>query len=389
MNRIKNKKELKEKAMFLKKTNPRKLMVILIASLVLLNLACVNTTNKHSTTESLATNEPGLGSIHLSAEAIRTGKIEIAELTTKKIQPQLRVPGEVVFNPKKYYRLTSRVSGRVEELLAYGGDRVKKGQVLARLFSLQFLEGVTELRLAYERVQKMEKLSPGEQSAAQAVLNSAKEKLRLLGLGEAEIDILSRQPSGENLFPVTAHADGQIISSKVLRGDTVEAGSLLMEIASLDELWVEAKVQEKDLALVNPGQDAVIKVSSFPEAEFNGKVTYLSPVLDDSTRTVKARVEVRNRDGRLRPGMYAEVFILLPEASILAIPEEAVQEISGKKVVFVPEAEGVFVTREIKTGNPVDGWLPVLEGLAAGEKYVAQGAFLLKSEMLKSTFGEE
>jgi Membrane-fusion protein len=139
------------------------------------------------------------------------------------------------------------------------------------------------------------------------------------------------------LFPVISPIDGQIITTKVFNGDNIETGTLLMEIANLDEVWIEVHVQEKDIRMINPGQKAVIRVNAYPDENFSGLITYVSPVMDNSTRTIKARITVDNKQGILRPGMYIEAKITIPETNLLAIPEEAVQEISGKKVVFNPE----------------------------------------------------
>jgi len=200
---------------------------------------------------------------------------------------------------------------------------------------------------------------------------------------------LNSSQNEDNLLPVTSPLSGQVIKCEILKGDRVEEGTLLMEVASLDWLWAEARVQEKDIKLIHPGQPAVVEVSAFPGRSYQGQITYLAPVIESSTRTVKARLEVKNEKGGLRPGMFADITILLPGIEALAVPEEAVQTISGKTVVFVAETQGVFVIKEIDTGSPVNGWRPVVKGLSAGDRYVARGSFILKSELLKNTFGEE
>ncbi|MGB9764311.1 MAG: efflux RND transporter periplasmic adaptor subunit [Candidatus Saccharicenans sp.] len=366
------------------------LLIFLLAAII--NFSC-GTKKELTTTQE---NQPDVNQtpsrVHLTPEALKTAGIEISELSTIKIQRQLEVPGEVVFNPKNYYRLASRLSGRVEELLAYEGNLVKKGQVVARLFSLQFMEAITELRLAAERLKKIENLDQEDKTAALSVLNSARQKLRILGLEPGEIDhLINISASNEdiNLYPVTSPLEGQVIATRVLTGDNVEAGALLMEIADLKELWVEVRIQEKDISLIQSGEQALVRVNAFPEESFTGQITYISPLLDSSTRTIKARIIVNNKNGHLRPGMYAEASILIPETSCLAISEEAVQEIGGKTVVFMPQTGGDFAIREIKIGHPINGKIPVLAGLSAGERYVSHGSFILKSEMLKNVFGEE
>ncbi|MBC7348632.1 MAG: efflux RND transporter periplasmic adaptor subunit [Candidatus Aminicenantes bacterium] len=332
--------------------------------------------------------EHTLAQVSLSEEAMALAGIKIMTLSPKTIQPELLVPAEVVLNPRAYYRLTARVPGRVEELLVYQGDRVRPGQVVARLFSLPYLESLTELRLAAERLEKLTRQQSPEQETARALLESAREKLRLLGLSDKEIEAVSARPSGSSLYEILSPASGQVVSTSVYPGDTLEAGALLMEIAAFDRLWIEGRVQEKDQGQVNTGQEAIVRTGAYPGEEFKGRVTFISPVLDTSTRTLKVRVEVPNTGGRLKPGMYVDLALSLPERTILAVPEEAVVEVNGRKTVFIPRAPGVFVGREIQTGPPVKGWLPVMSGLDRGQEFVAAGTFMLKAEILKPTLGE-
>jgi len=364
-------------------------LIFLLGSVILFS-GCSFKRGEQDTAENQAKNLSKPQHLHLTPEAIKTAGVKVSELGPVKIENQLGVPGEIVLNPKKYYRLASRVPGRVEELLAYEGDRVKKGQVVAKLFSLQFMQEITELRLAKERWEKAEKLGQEEKATALLILNSVIEKLKILGIDPQEIEpLLSIGSQNMILFPVISPIDGQIITTKVFNGDNIETGTLLMEIANLDEVWIEVHVQEKDIRMINPGQKAVIRVNAYPDESFSGLITYVSPVMDNSTRTIKARITVDNKQGILRPGMYVEAKITIPETNLLAIPEEAVQEISGKKVVFIPESEGTYGIREVKIGEAIKGWLPIIDGLSAGDKYVCEGSFILKSELLKNTLGEE
>jgi len=370
----------------------------IVTNLYLLLLACLLAISAACSGPAQDGAEPGAerkqqtlaeNQVELSAEAIKTFGLEVTELKPVKIKQELPVPGEIQFNPQTYVRLTARIAGRVEELLVYEGYAVKKGQTVLRLFSLPFIEAVSELKLAQERYEKLVRLNSQEREAASALVSSARKKLALMGLSADEIDTGSAAQGEDLLFPVTSPLSGQVIKSDILRGEMVEAGSVLMEIASLDKLWVEARIQEKDLSLISPGQTAVVRAVAFPGHIYQGQITYISPVLETSTRTVRARIEVNNEQGELRPGMFAEVTVLLPDIESLAVPEEAVQTISGQSVVFVPENQGIFTVRKIETGNGIKGWRPVLSGLAEGERYVSRGAFLLKSELLKGTFGEE
>jgi len=363
--------------------------VLLLAGALIIYPACSGPAQDRAESEADRTRLPSGDRVRLSEAAIQTSGLEISELKLIKINQELRVPGEIQFNPRSYVRLTARTAGRVDDLLVYEGYPVRSGQTVLRLFSLQFIEAASELKLAEERYERLIGQNSEVQAAARTLVSSARKKLKLLGLTEDQIEALNSSQNEDNLLPVTSPLSGQIIKCEILKGDRVEEGTLLMEVASLDRLWVEARVQEKDIELIQPGQPAVVEVSAFPGRSYQGQITFLAPVIETSTRTVKARLEVKNEKGELRPGMFADITILLPGLEALAVPEEAVQTISGQTVVFVPETQGVFVIKQIEASSPVNGWRPVVKGLAAGDRYVSRGSFILKSELLKNTFGEE
>ncbi|MBC7364323.1 MAG: efflux RND transporter periplasmic adaptor subunit [Candidatus Aminicenantes bacterium] len=327
--------------------------------------------------------------ITLSPEAIKTGGVETQVLQTISLRPRIKVPGEIKFNPRGYYRLSSPVAGRVEQLLVFEGDRVTRGQNLVKLFSLPYLEALTELKLAYQRWQRLDELQHDEKQMAWSLVLSARNKLKLLRLEDKDIDELLRQPSEDQLYCLKSPIHGQVISRQVVTGEQVEVGTVLMDIASTDRLWAEIFIQEKDLARVTEGTEALLRVQAYPDLEFKGQVNYLGPIVDESTRLVKGRLELDNPSGLLKTGMYAEVVLLGQEIKTLAVPEEAIQEVYGRKVVFVSEQGGKFKARPVEVGEEIAGWVPMLKGLKEGEKYVSRGAFIIKSELLKSTFGED
>jgi len=386
-------KKLKVTMMSFKNIASKKIKIIsavlLLAGALIIYPACSGPAQDRAESEADRTRLPSGDRVRLSEAAIQTSGLEISELKLIKINQELRVPGEIQFNPRSYVRLTARTAGRVDDLLVYEGYPVRSGQTVLRLFSLQFIEAASELKLAEERYERLIGQNSEVQAAARTLVSSARKKLKLLGLTEDQIEALNSSQNEDNLLPVTSPLSGQIIKCEILKGDRVEEGTLLMEVASLDRLWVEARVQEKDIELIQPGQPAVVEVSAFPGRSYQGQITFLAPVIETSTRTVKARLEVKNEKGELRPGMFADITILLPGLEALAVPEEAVQTISGQTVVFVPETQGVFVIKQIEASSPVNGWRPVVKGLAAGDRYVSRGSFILKSELLKNTFGEE
>jgi cobalt-zinc-cadmium efflux system membrane fusion protein len=171
-------------------------------------------------------------------------------------------------------------------------------------------------------------------------------------------------------------------------GEVVARDKVLFTVVDLSVAWIEAAVFERDLAKVRVGAPAVVMVAAYPEESFRGEIAYIDSVLDKETRTVKVRIEVPNRDGRLKLGMFASAAIETPgRRSGLSVPDEAVVLVQGRPTVFVEEGEG-FEARTVETGERIGGRTLIASGLAPGEKVAVAGAYALKARMLKSQLGE-
>jgi len=323
----------------------------------------------------------------LSDEAQKIAGIKIETARFQAVPLKIRVLGEASFNQKKYSKISSRVSGRVEEVFAFPGDKVKKGQSLLSIYSPDFLSAQAEFIQAEERLNRAAKDSDEDEiQASKSLFDSARSKLLLLNVTEKELAELEETSSKKFLLPVRAPFEGSITESSIVSGDFVEFGQSLFKIADLSFLWVKVNIYEKELSKVRTGCEALVRVAAYPDEEFKGKLTLISDVVGEKTRTIEGRVEVSNEQGKLRPGMYAEVdLVSVFESKALFIPEWAVHKIEDKKVVFVPAGENSFSAKEIKTGSKVNGFVEVVEGLKEGDAFVSEGSFLLKSELLKKT----
>ena len=163
-----------------------------------------------------------------------------------------------------------------------------------------------------------------------------------------------------------------------------------MTLADLSTLWLLVDVFEKNLSAVRIGSPAEIKVAAYPEKSFRGRLTAMGDQVDESSRSLKARVEVSNPSMKLKPGMFANVTLISPAAGkIVCVPERAVRNLEGKTAVFVQIRHGVFVKREVHTGRPAAGQIEILDGLKEGETIAVDGSFILKSEALKGALEGE
>jgi RND family efflux transporter MFP subunit len=260
--------------------------------------------------------------------------------------------------------------------------------VLAEIYSRDYLALQADVIQAAERADRL-RGTPDEQ-AARAFLNAARANLVPLGVTEDEIDALVSTKSLRPYLSVRAPFGGRIIEQEAVAGDGVEPGASLFQIADLSTLWASVRVYEKDLADIRSGVAVLLRTQAFPGEEFSGRLVLIGAVVDEKTRTVEGRVEVPNPSERLKPGMYVEASIACGEKRrSLVIPESALQELESQSVVFLQAEPGVFEVRLVETGERTGGRVEIVRGLAEGDRVVTAGSFLLKSEMLKATMGEE
>ncbi|MGH7859143.1 MAG: efflux RND transporter periplasmic adaptor subunit, partial [Candidatus Binatia bacterium] len=232
---------------------------------------------------------------------------------------------------------------------------------------------------------------------ADTELRGAEEHLHLLGLAEERVRALDYDQPRASIYEVRAPFAGTVVERHVTLGEMVEPQTPLFQVADLSTVWVWIDVFERDLARVHLGDGVELRVDAFPGESFEGRVAYLASRLESETRTARARVEVPNLDGKLRPGMFARVRISDPhggdgraEASAaLAVPEGAIQRDGERTLVFVALGGGRFDPREVRTGRRGGGYVEILEGLAEGDSVAVSGTFVLKSEASKESLGGE
>jgi multidrug efflux pump subunit AcrA (membrane-fusion protein) len=319
----------------------------------------------------------------------------LAELTTvpvryEMVRDRTHATGEIQVNGRRVARVVSRMSGWVEEVRRIRGDRVRSGDVVLTIYSPEYQTAGRELLSARARlVQAMAKADSAEVETARAIYTSARKRLLLFGETEAEVDTLLRAGDIDPIVHIPSPFDGTIIENSMVQGHRVEAGTEVCFISDLRTVWAILNVLEKDLASVRVGSAVSIRVGAYPGQVFAGEVTFVDNIMDEGTRTVRVRVEVANRDGRLKPGMFVDGDIDRgSERQGLVVPSEAVQQEGASHFVFV-DRNGRFYRRDVQPGVEFGAVFEIRGGLAAGDTVVVGGAFILKSEMLKASFGEE
>jgi Cu(I)/Ag(I) efflux system membrane fusion protein len=342
----------------------------------------------HGDTEAL--HEPEVkSSLTLTPAASAAAGIQTAPAAMHTFNRRITAPGELEFNARRLTHLTARTPGRVERALAVSGDRVRAGQILAEVYSPDFMSLQAEYLQAAERAKRLSN-DPSETGTARAILESARARLVLVGLTHSEVDDLGAVRIPQPLLRIRAPFAGTVIETGVLAGDHVELGASMFRLADLSILWANLHIKEKDLASIKAGSEVELRTQAYPGETFRGELLLVGDVVDEKTRTVIARVEVANPKAKLKAGMYIEAVLDGDgERQALVVPESAVQDDEGLHIVFVETGKGIYRRYEVEIGERVSGLVEIRRGLAAGELVVTSGSFLLKSEMRKGSMEDE
>ena len=334
----------------------------------------------------------------VSAEMARNFKV--APLAEQLIDIQRDVPGRIEANEQLVTRIGASVTGRVTEVLAEVGARVKAGQVLARVSSpeltnaqLAYLRAHSQTAQAERAVERAQLLiqadvigsaelqrREAELSIARAELRAAADQLLLLGVSEAYIERLRSTGQLNTYANINATRSGVVIERKVSQGQVAQPGDPLFTVADLSKVWVVGALPEQDAAAVQPGQRVQVRVPALGERQFSGKVVFVSDTISPETRTLMVRTEVDNADRALKPQMLATLRISGQPRQQLAVPEAAVVRDNDRDHVFVALADGQFRLTPVELGAAANGVRPLLKGPAGGTPVVVDGAFHLNNE---------
>ena len=353
--------------------------------------------------------EPGV--VTLSPEKQKSSGIEVRQVALEVAAVPLSATAVIEMNMDRSAKISPRVTGKAVRIVASQGDRVKAGQALAYLDSVEldqtwadYLKAQGKVELARKNLQREEtlfekKISPEkdvlkakqELGEAEADLNLAKERFRLLGVNVSQFE--SAKGNGNHpLIPVTTPFGGVVIEKTVTQGEVVSSEKVLFTVADLSTLWVVIDIYEKDISRLRLGTGVKVSVTAFPEKTFKGKISYIADVVDEKTRTEKARVTIDNSSGLLKPGMFASVLIEATSGGterLIAVPEEAVLIDGTKRYVFIQTAPEKFQRRDIEAGRTLGDRLEVTRGLKEGETVAVKGSFILKSELKKGELVDE
>lgn len=328
--------------------------------------------------------------VSLSPAAVKLSEIRTVKVYRARTTDELRLLGRLEYDETAARTVTSWVSGRLDRLyISTLGASIGRGQIIAQIYSPEVYAAHQDLILARKQVARMSDSLPVARSAANAALESARQRLKLLGLEDDELAKMEQEDKPRQHVLMRSPFGGAVLEQRVHQGAYVSTGSPMYRVAALGRIWVQLDAYETDLARIELGDVVTIEVASYPDELFEGKVTFIDPVLDPSSRTAKVRIEVPNPKGRLRPGMFAEAVLHAPEGDAqapapLVVPYTAVLLTGERAVVYVAapgQDKPTYEAREVRLGPRAGNVFPVVSGLKEGEDVVAEGAFTLDAEL--------
>jgi membrane fusion protein, heavy metal efflux system len=308
--------------------------------------------------------------------------------------------GKIAVNGDLATPVFSPYSGRVTRVVAGLGDGVKAGATLATVEASEFVQAQNDLATSASQV-KIARINEtrkhalyeakggslqdwqqaqAELTAAETALASARNRLRILGKSGADIAALEASRSMQASATITAPISGVVVDRQVGPGQYLQAGggTPLFTIADPSNVWLQANVRETDAGLVHPGQAVEVHVLAYPDRAFRARVTHVAALVDAVTHRLSVRAEIDNRDGALKPEMFANFRILTSDASDApAVPESAIVYEGNAAHVWVLAGEGLLAYRSIRVGRNNDGLVEVLDGLKAGERIVTKGGLFI------------
>jgi len=331
-------------------------------------------------------------------EAVKLGTV-IA--TLRPMSDELTAMGKVLANQYRKAIVSYPFPARIAKIYAKVGDHVKKGQKLMVLQSEEvgettsaFYKAGADFELAKVNFEREKRLfdkgvgakknyltAEAELKVAEANLNAAEKKLHVLGFSENEVRKITKTHQINPVITLYAPIEGKIVKSNLVLGSMVDESTEILTIMDPSILWVDAEIYENDISGIHTGQKVAITVPAYPGETFMGKISYISDLLNETTRTITVRTEVINKDNKLKPGMFASLTISLDHNNnALTIPVSAVLDDKGQKLVFV-HSDGKYIPRKVQTGAKNGDYITIISGINEGDVVVTSGNFQLKSKL--------
>ncbi|MBD1209531.1 MAG: efflux RND transporter periplasmic adaptor subunit [Ignavibacteria bacterium] len=323
--------------------------------------------------------------------------VRTTEVKKEQMTQTLRLAGTFVPAEFTQRTITARVSGRVERLFVrQSGERIREGQPLYEVYSPALLQAQTDYLLTLKSVAQsvLQEAQPDgvpsshtpKPERMRGIAAKARERLLLLGMTNAQIDAITQSGEPQTRISIQSPFSGTVTQKNIVEGASLQEGAILFDLADFSTVWNLAEVFENDISALRIGQRVTMSIAAYPGEIFPGKISFISPILNATTRTVSVRIETPNPHGKLRPGMFSTTELTREIPSAITVPEESVILSGRQAVVWVQESsddgqgKGIFRAQSVTLGVRSGGKYQVLSGLHAGDIVAASGGFLLDSE---------
>lgn len=327
-------------------------------------------------------------------------KIKLVKVGEAEIREVLRIPGSIQVDEQRIARIGAPVTGRVVDIDAVLGQSVKRGETLATLNStelaqnqLVYIKALQQIDLHSKAVERARILlesdviskaelqrRESELSGAQAELSAANDQLQVLGMSPQSIAKLSKSSQMRSISSVTSRITGTVINRQVNLGQVVQPADELFVVADLSRVWAVAEVPEREIDLIEKGQEVDIEIPALDTKPIKGKLIYIGDVVNPQTRTVTVRSELNNAKAAIKPDMLVSMLVQSKPTSKLSVPVQAIVREEDKDHVFVQIAPNKYRLREVTVGDDYHGMVAIVNGIETGEVVVGEGAFHLNNE---------
>jgi len=326
--------------------------------------------------------EPSLAPVELSPQRMQSIGVKIGTVEYRQVHDEIRTTGNIEVDETRLAEVQVRFAGWIQKVYADATfQQVRKGQPLLSIYSPELVATENEYLLAKQNSGFLARSTvPGVASGASSLLSSATERLKQWGIPEREIQELEGTGQVKRELEIDSPVSGFIVERNALPNMYVQPGTKLYSVADLSTVWVYAQVFQSDIGRVKTGDSAVITVDSYPGRTFPGRVSFIWPQLDPTTRTAKVRLEIHNPDMKLSLGMFVNVKLDLSMGRQLVIPATGVYQSGTGQIAFVDHGDGHFEPREIEVGERAGDDFVVTKGLKPGDRVATSANFLIDSE---------
>ncbi len=323
-----------------------------------------------------------LSSVKLSPSQQVLANVQTERVKTMQFQGEKTFNGYVKINESKFAHISTAVSGKIVNMfVSFEGEMVRKGQKVLEIYSPELVSTQKEYLLALDNYNQV-KVSGNRLAIdqAQSLVNSSKERLILWEMTRGQIEELERSRNVKTTTIQYSKYSGIVTKKYVHVGHWASAGEDIYDVADLSSVWVIANVYESDMQYIKSGQTAEIYSTAYPDEVLRAKINFINPVFNPESRTLEVRIDVSNKDMKLKPDMYLKVKINTYVTQSIGVHKNAVIRTGDHNYVYIEKEKGVFEPKEVTIGYEQEGYYAITSGLSDGDLVVTSGGFLIDSE---------